>query len=610
MNKIICRHTEPVAAGTLVRFEVPDRDQRTGTPFVWTVVGPRPQDTQQIPTSEPVLVLDTSQLLPAAYDVNARRAATDEAPDPDRPDEGTVDDEPAGPFGSVVPRETAVARGLPVAKNAVLRAPGDYEPFVLKVVAPAASGPGGIVPVSLQRTSVAPTDDQVLWIVIRNRTNAISFRSYKIYMDRVMGEGRLPNGDVPVPAFRGPHAYDLLMRATDAFLMHETGVLGGGSLDVGLAQGALEEHFRDPGMRERLRNEEARRLGRPFSLDALTTMRSAYYDRLAIEEPALLPYLGRIRERLSEVPVKGPEEIAGNAYGILPSALTGPAAIELIWSYWQEEGMLVQTLNAILARFQNRRSGARDPLARFDLDPLRPMANLFWGWVQDEMKRLTVRRRSYEYEHEYGLRLIGLAVPGGPAADRRSRFVEALHNLLYLSHVFFKEDDDTTVLADGFPLLNALRETHLVLAEGAHNQFGDLPTTARAEMLVMQWLLARPEMREFLGGRVMVPYEEPWMDRVDSMRAMQGWGDTSVTHFRDMAVYGEQLLLSIRYGDWSSVNDPQQAANWARYWRPEVQRYTHAYRSATGVDLTERVDATVPSFLLQRRAAAARAVGR
>ena len=144
------------------------------------------------------------------------------------------------------------------------------------------------------------------------------------------------------------------------------------------------------------------------------------------------------------------------------------------------------------------------------------------------------------------------------------------------------------MIADGFPVLNALRETHLMLAEGAHNQFGDLPSTARAEMLIMQWLLARPEMRDFLGGRTMVPYEEDWMDRVDTMKPMQGWTDVSVTHFRDMGVFGEQILLSIRYGNWSVVNDPQQAANWARYWRPEIQRYTHAYRSATGVDLTDR----------------------
>jgi hypothetical protein len=65
-------------------------------------------------------------------------------------------------------------------------------------------------------------------------------------------------------------------------------------------------------------------------------------------------------------------------------------------------------------------------------------------------------------------------------------------------------------------------------------------------------------------------------------------------------------LLSVRYGDWIGVNDPAQAANWARYWRPEVQSYIHAYRAATGVDLTtetiaKTVDSTMPSKLLQNR---------
>ena len=85
-------------------------------------------------------------------------------------------------------------------------------------------------------------------------------------------------------------------------------------------------------------------------------------------------------------------------------------------------------------------------------------------------------------------------------ADNRSKFIEAFHNLLYRCSIFFKEDDDTTVIADGFALLQALKEVHLLLAEGAHNQFGDLPWTARVEMLIQQWLLARPEIRDFLPG--------------------------------------------------------------------------------------------------------------
>ena len=76
------------------------------------------------------------------------------------------------------------------------------------------------------------------------------------------------------------------------------------------------------------------------------------------------------------------------------------------------------------------------------------------------------------------------------------------------------------------------------------------------------------------------------MDRVDAMKKLQGWTDTSVLHFRNLGVFGEQVLLSIRYGAGATVNEPVQATNWARFWRPEIQGYIHAYRSVTGVDLT------------------------
>ncbi len=60
-------------------------------------------------------------------------------------------------------------------------------------------------------------------------------------------------------------------------------------------------------------------------------------------------------------------------------------------------------------------------------------------------------------------------------------------------------------------------------------------------------------------------------------------------HFRDLAIFGEQILLSVRYGAWSTVDQMANAANWARYWRPEIQGYIHAYRIATSVDLTADV---------------------
>src|SRR5216683_5048888 len=120
----------------------------------------------------------------------------------------------------------------------------------------------------------------------------------------------------------------------------------------------------------------------------------------------------------------------------------------------------------------------------------------------------------------------------------------------------------------------------------------------------------RPEMREFLRGRYMVPYQEEWMGAVDSMKKLQGWTDTTITHFYELAVTGERILLSVRYGDWSDIeNIEDQAKTWARSCKPEIQRYIHSYRTVTGVDLaaeiTDSRDAATrylrPSVLIQRR---------
>ncbi|MET1087152.1 MAG: hypothetical protein ABWY04_08530 [Arthrobacter sp.] len=302
--------------------------------------------------------------------------------------------------------------------------------------------------------------------------------------------------------------------------------------------------------------------------------------------------------------------------GQIPPPVTFPLAVsgqypttlvpfvELIYVYWLEEGMLFQSLNRILARFQNRRSpGGRDPLSRLAVSPLLPLRGLLWGLAEAEKDRLSLRRRAAEYEYQYGLQLIGRAVPpAGLLVERRTQFLEAFHSLLNACYHFYREDSDKTVDADAFPLLSNLRELHLVLAHGANNQFTDVSLAARIETLDVQWMLAQPEMQEFLGGRTMVPYDEKWMSRVDTMKSVQGWSDTSVTHFYDLAVHGEQLLLSVRHGQWNSTGTSEDdAKNWAKNWKQPVQRYIHAYRAVTGVDLSERVDTTMPSALLQRR---------
>ena len=461
------------------------------------------------------------------------------------------------------------------------------------------------VPVQLQRTQLPPQAAQTFWALVRHRT--IDFNRYKTFIDSVMCcTEPLPKQrkvacdketdlDLRLP-FPGVRAYNLLKLATELYLMQECGV-------VNFSSDAKQEEFISDYNTEI--DAETDRMGRRLTGDnVLSVAREEYLVALEGEvDPTVLPYFKVIRDKLKEIPLKGPNEAVPNCYGILRTKLSDPCLLELIWAYWHEEGMLVQAINAISRRFQNLRStAANDPLGNLELDPLRPLNNLLWGYIQDEQHRLTLTRRTYEYDHHYGLRLIGKAVPDLRPADSRSKFLEAFHHLLFACTIFFQQDDDTTVISDGFPILNALREVHLLLAQGAHNQFGDLPSNARQEMLIQQWLLARPEMREFLRGRIMVPYPEPWMDVVDHLKKIEGWTDISAREFRDLGVFGEQLLLSIRFDNWGSYNDANIAKSWARYWRQEIQCYIHAYRAVTGADLSqEPVNATMPALLLQRR---------
>lgn len=471
--------------------------------------------------------------------------------------------------------------------------------------------------VELTRTSQATTTDQALWSAIRATTDAISWDRYEAILEGVLGSGEraegqaaevqkavaaVLKGDGYVRNLPFPRAdtYNLLKVATEAFLETFCGVSLG---DLTSPARLLEDAQRgvaDPNMLNTL-----------WDVYRGQNVSTGDADPRALQ--CVIPYLDIIRRKLKDQPIVN-ADTATLAYGIVSDKLRRPPMIELIWSYWMEEGGLVQTMNAILYRFQNRRSGrGRDPLAHMELDPLRSLNNILWGFVQDEQHRLSVARRAYEYDHHYGFSIQGPAVPRLRTADSRPKLIEALNHMLSRCAVFYEQDDDTTRIADGFPVLNALKEVHLLLTQGGHNQYGDLPWTARQEMMMMQWVLARPEVREFLNGRPMVAYAEPWMDRVDTMKTLQSWTDTSITHFRDLAVFGERILLSARFGAWSKVTVPQQAANWARYFRAEIQGYIHAYRAVTGVDVSATNDphqrqlaAEQPSRLLadrERRAA-------
>ena len=65
-------------------------------------------------------------------------------------------------------------------------------------------------------------------------------------------------------------------------------------------------------------------------------------------------------------------------------------------------------------------------------------------WTQSSR---TAERDESGYDQEYGIMLRGKAIQPIRPADSRSKFLEGFHNLLHLCAVFYKEDNDTTVIA-------------------------------------------------------------------------------------------------------------------------------------------------------------------
>lgn len=523
-------------------------------------------------------------------------------------------------------------------------------------IAPQGAGEVQRVISSKEVSATQWTDDVVLFHLIKKSTTDLGFNNYAAYMDFLLCNAKNEISDCcmkelfrdPDPQsqsrsqspsqkaltnrrflpFNDTDAYRLLKVATETFVVVKSGVD-----PVTFRNCVCNGEGSDPSFDDEILTNIAKSINAQVNFPPPGGP-AAHYKQKYIRDFGLpfdadnpgsgnqvLPYLYLIAQKFRDLPLKeqifpimsklfnGADPEQDKCTGLIRNKLTCPFMIELIWSYWHEQGMLAQTMYAIRDRFQNRRSGpAPDPLAGMEIGVLRPLNNILWGYIQDEQHRLTITRRCYEYDHHYGVSLQGKAVPQIQPVDSRSKFLEAFHNLLYLCTVFFKEDDDTNRKADAFPVLNAIKEVHFLLSEGAHNQFGDLPTTSRIEMLMEQWLLARSEMREFLPSRESIAYPEAWMGPVDSMKAIQGWTNTSSLYFHDLAVFGEQILLSIRHNHWSQINDRNSAANWARIWRSEIQGYMHAYRTVTGVDLTgEPTEARLqerkldPAILLSRR---------
>jgi hypothetical protein len=427
----------------------------------------------------------------------------------------------------------------------------------------------GRVKVTMERTESYRTDDEVLWKAIRERSEAISFERYRDYIKQVL---RLPADEFHGGGLsrrlgelgtRGLGAYHTLREFTELFVLKESG-----SIVEGAFEDAPKRFLPGPPLSGKIEHELRRYL-----------------------RDGELPYINRVVK--AAYPWLGSDD-AGGLDNLRSRVLQGPLFLELWHEMCLEHGMLMRTMEAISARFQNiYNRGENDGLANYESSPLRALGDFFWGWINSETTRLNPRRRVQEYKHQYGPTALEGALGSVQTADVRSAFPDAFMNLMGLCEEFYKEDNQTTVIADAYPVLFGLRQVHQMLAWGMGNVAGPLTYAARVETLISQLVLAQPEVRAFLRVREMVPYDEAWQASVDAMVDLQGWRQPTITQHNDCARFGERILLSIRLADWTA-GDETTARNWLRDNREAIRRFMYAQRAVTNPEFAATTSWSTP----------------
>jgi hypothetical protein len=233
----------------------------------------------------------------------------------------------------------------------------------------------------------------------------------------------------------------------------------------------------------------------------------------------------------------------------------GPWPLELIWSYWHDAMRL---------------DDAVDVVRGLPGVPAGSVVGRLVAGMAGDVSRTTAAERAEAYFHAYGLRL-DASTP--PSLLREGRFAPALHTLLERASRFYRDDDDTGRVADALPLLHALADLQNLLNEQVHPALESLVRGARRDALMALYALSRPELRPLLPIHRHVMLPELWMPALDAIATLERWQQVSAGFFAQLAQQGERILLSVRFGSWPATADRDQAANWARFWRAEVQGY-------------------------------------
>ena len=226
------------------------------------------------------------------------------------------------------------------------------------IVLPNVQNIAGDLRVSMRRTATEATEDLPLWVVIRKSTEAISFDNYFRFMNHVLCGEPLPSSVTQTSnriargrarfdelqnrrflPFTDADGYRILKVATEAFLMVNCGVALADFDFFSDQEGDLADLVRRVGITADLRG-----------------LWDRYLKFVNGTSDQTLPYLALIRDKLRDVRLKdslfADANLPQECFGILRQKLAEPCLLELIWSYWHEEGMLVQTVNAITVGFK------------------------------------------------------------------------------------------------------------------------------------------------------------------------------------------------------------------------------------------------------------------
>lgn len=221
------------------------------------------------------------------------------------------------------------------------------------------------IDVRLSAQSTAGATDVELNTVIRYQLESTCFPIYQEFMNALMTNlDRAPGGmsgvakqlrealdhddDIddransqrvhanapPLTKIQGTLAYEVLRLATEAFMLTRCGLAC-----IDFRKAAVFKDFID---------KDGNRIDTSgYGTENYAQEVLAYVQQfLNSESAAATPYLQLIVKQLSLLPNKGDPLTR-----LYASRYECPMLIELIWSYWHEEAMLSQTMNAIAIRF-------------------------------------------------------------------------------------------------------------------------------------------------------------------------------------------------------------------------------------------------------------------